>query len=124
MWVSGVGTHLSLCMYFRSFGIFEAIIWKAQPHALLLVKDSVLLGAEIFFHPFGLAKLFNDHFHAACLSSAERCCRYKLYCETVRKLHHSPHGSPALGSKMSVGTAVKNMCLKKELILILGAQVS
>lgn len=49
MWVSGVGTHLSLCMYFRSSGIFEAIIWKAQPHALLIVKDIILLGAEIFF---------------------------------------------------------------------------
>lgn len=22
---------------------------------------------DIFFHPFGLAELFNDHFHAACL---------------------------------------------------------
>lgn len=42
-------------IYFRSFDIFEAIIWKAQPHALLLVKDCVLLEAEIFFHPFGLA---------------------------------------------------------------------
>lgn len=42
----------------------------------------------------------------------------------MRKLYHSPHGSPALGSRMSVGAAVKNMCLKKELILILGAQVS
>ena len=42
----------------------------------------------------------------------------------MRKLHHGPRGSPAFGSRMSAGTTVKNMCLEKELILILGAQVS
>lgn len=42
----------------------------------------------------------------------------------MRKLHPSPHGRAALGSRTSAGTTVKNVCLKEELILILGAQVT
>lgn len=42
----------------------------------------------------------------------------------MRKLHPGPRGRAAFGSRMSAGTAAKNVCLKEELILILGAQVT
>ena len=55
---------------------------------------------------------------------ARVCESLYLPCKSGVSISHSPHGSPAFGSRMSAGTAVKNMCLEKELILILGAQVS
>lgn len=63
--------HLSTqCQHQSSSSITDSVPMP-KPTLGSLFNSATLypprVGGNYFFHPFGLAELFNDHFHAACL---------------------------------------------------------